>query len=67
MDSEGRVRLAPAATSLPDTDAPLVWCLARDGKGALYAAPATTAGSAWTTASSPAFDAANWRSTRGLR
>ena len=37
VDSEGRVRLAPATRGLPDTDAPFVWCLARDGKGALYA------------------------------
>jgi WD40 repeat protein len=37
VDSEGRVRLAPATRALPDTDAPFVWCLARDGKGTLYA------------------------------
>jgi sugar lactone lactonase YvrE len=37
VDSEGRVRLAPATRGLPDTDAPFVWCLARDNKGALYA------------------------------
>jgi len=37
VDSEGRVRLAPATRALPDTDAPYVWCLARDGKGRLYA------------------------------
>jgi len=37
VDSEGRVRLAPATRAMPDTDAPYVWCLARDGKGALYA------------------------------
>jgi WD40 repeat protein len=37
VDSEGRVRLAPAMRAMPDTDAPYVWCLARDGKGRLYA------------------------------
>jgi sugar lactone lactonase YvrE len=37
VDSEGRVRLAPAARALPDTDAPYVWGLARDDKGGLYA------------------------------
>jgi len=37
VDSEGRVRLAPVTRGLPDTDAPFVWCLARDGKGAIYA------------------------------
>ena len=37
VDSEGRVRLAPAARLLHDPEAPYVWCLARDPKGALYA------------------------------
>jgi sugar lactone lactonase YvrE len=37
VDSEGRVRLAPAARLLHDPEAPHVWCLARDGKGRLYA------------------------------
>jgi hypothetical protein len=37
VDSEGRVRLAPATRAMPDTDAPYVWCLARDDKGRLYA------------------------------
>ena len=37
VDSEGRVRLAPATRALPDTDAPFVWCLVRDAKGTLYA------------------------------
>jgi sugar lactone lactonase YvrE len=37
VDSEGRVRLAPATRALADTEAPYVWTLARDGKGTLYA------------------------------
>jgi sugar lactone lactonase YvrE len=37
VDSEGRVRLAPATRALADTEAPYVWVLARDGKGTLYA------------------------------
>lgn len=37
VDSEGRLRLAPASKLLHDTEAPFVWCLARDGKGTLYA------------------------------
>ena len=37
VDSEGRVRLAPATRTLPDTDAPYVWCLATGAKGTLYA------------------------------
>ncbi len=37
VDSEGRLRLAPASRLLHDTEAPFVWCLARDPKGALYA------------------------------
>jgi hypothetical protein len=37
VDSEGRVKLAPALKLLHDTEAPTVWCLARDAKGAVYA------------------------------
>jgi outer membrane protein assembly factor BamB len=37
VDSEGRVRLAPASKSLFETDTPHAWCLARDAKGVLYA------------------------------
>ena len=37
VDSEGRVRLAPAAKQLFSPETPYVWALARDGKGALYA------------------------------
>ncbi len=37
VDSEGRVRLSPAASVIHDPEAPYVWCLARDAKGALYA------------------------------
>jgi outer membrane protein assembly factor BamB len=37
VDSEGRVRLSPATTLIHDPEAPFVWCLARDPKGALYA------------------------------
>ncbi|MGE0454104.1 MAG: hypothetical protein AB7O37_17705 [Vicinamibacteria bacterium] len=37
VDSQGRLRLALAARSLPAADAPAVWSLARDAKGALYA------------------------------
>jgi WD40 repeat protein len=37
VDSEGRVRLAPASRLLYDTEAPAIWCLARDAKGAVYA------------------------------
>ncbi len=37
VDSEGRVRLAPAARVLYDPQAPNVWCLAQDTKGTLYA------------------------------
>src|SRR5688572_15626466 len=37
VDSEGRMRLAPATRALADTEAPYVWTLARDGKGTLYA------------------------------
>ena len=38
VDSEGRVRLAPASRSLHDPEAPTVWALARDAQGRLYAA-----------------------------
>jgi sugar lactone lactonase YvrE len=38
VDSEGRVRLAPAARALHDPEAPSVWSLARDAGGRLYAA-----------------------------
>ena len=37
VDSDGRVRLAPASRLLHDPEAPYVWCLARDAKGAVYA------------------------------
>lgn len=37
VDSEGRVRLSPAASVVHDPEAPYVWCLTRDAKGALYA------------------------------
>jgi sugar lactone lactonase YvrE len=37
VDSEGRVRLAPAAKLLHDPESPYVWCLARDDKGVVYA------------------------------
>jgi WD40 repeat protein len=37
IDSEGRVRLAPAARLLHDPEAPYVWCLARDPKGRVFA------------------------------
>lgn len=37
VDSQGRLRLALAARSLHEADAPAVWSLARDAKGALYA------------------------------
>jgi hypothetical protein len=36
VDSEGRVTLAPAAQLVHDTEAPVVWALAEDEKGALY-------------------------------
>jgi outer membrane protein assembly factor BamB len=37
VDSEGRVRLAPASKILHDPEAPYVWCLTRDDRGAIYA------------------------------
>ncbi|HEV7500157.1 MAG TPA: WD40 repeat domain-containing protein, partial [Vicinamibacteria bacterium] len=36
VDSEGRMRLAPATRVLQDPEAPYVWSLARDGDGRLY-------------------------------
>jgi WD40 repeat protein len=37
IDSEGRVRLAPAAKLLHDPESPYVWCVARDPKGRVFA------------------------------
>lgn len=37
VDSDGRVRLAPATKLLHDTQAPFVWCLAADAKGVVFA------------------------------
>src|SRR5918996_5335101 len=37
VDSEGRVRLAPATRALADPEAPYVWTLARDAQGTLFA------------------------------
>jgi hypothetical protein len=37
VDSEGRVRLAPALRTLHDPEAPYVWALAVDEKGTVYA------------------------------
>jgi outer membrane protein assembly factor BamB len=36
VDSEGRVRLAPATKALHDPEAPYIWSLARDGDGTVY-------------------------------
>ncbi len=36
VDSEGRVRLAPASRSLSDPEVPNLWCVAQDAKGTLY-------------------------------
>src|SRR5947207_15704647 len=36
IDSEGRVRLAPATHLVEDPEAPYVWSLARDAEGRLY-------------------------------
>jgi len=36
VDSEGRVRLAPATRVLHDPEVPNVWCVAADGRGTLY-------------------------------
>ena len=37
VDSNGRVRLAPAVKLLQETETPFVWCLATDGKGTVFA------------------------------
>jgi WD40 repeat protein len=37
VDSTGRLSLAPAVTSGPDLGAPVVWALAADGQGVIYA------------------------------
>jgi WD40 repeat protein len=37
VDSEGRVRLAPATHQVHDFESPYVWSLVRDGKGVAYA------------------------------
>ena len=37
VDSEGRVRLAPASERLYDPESPYVWSLARNNKGVLFA------------------------------
>lgn len=37
VDSEGRLRLAPAARLLGDPESPVVWAVTRDSKGVLYA------------------------------
>ena len=37
VDSEGRVRLAPAVKTLHDPEAPSVWALARDAQGRVFA------------------------------
>ncbi len=37
VDSEGRVRLAPASRALHDPEVPNLWCVATDAKGTLYA------------------------------
>ena len=37
VDSNGRVRLAPAVKVLQETETPFVWCLATDGKGTVFA------------------------------
>src|SRR5262245_12940369 len=36
IDSEGRVRLAPAARLVNDPEAPYVWAIARDPKGRVF-------------------------------
>jgi hypothetical protein len=36
VDDKGRLQLAPAQSLLYDTEAPDVWCLVRDPKGAVY-------------------------------
>ncbi len=37
IDSEGRVRLAPASRALHDPEVPNLWCVATDAKGTLFA------------------------------
>ena len=37
VDSQGRARLGLASSVVQDPESPYVWCLAWDGKGALYA------------------------------
>jgi sugar lactone lactonase YvrE len=37
VDSEGRVRLAPASKVVHDPETPYVWCLTQDAKGNLFA------------------------------
>jgi PQQ-like domain len=37
VDSEGRVRLAPASRPLHDPEVPNLWCVAQDTKGTVYA------------------------------
>jgi sugar lactone lactonase YvrE len=37
VDSEGRVRLAPAQKAMQNPETPFVWALARDAKGVLFA------------------------------
>jgi sugar lactone lactonase YvrE len=37
VDSDGRVRLAPAARPVHDPEVPNLWCAAQDAKGTLYA------------------------------
>jgi outer membrane protein assembly factor BamB len=37
VDSEGRVRLAPAARPLHDPEVPNLWCAAEDSRGTVYA------------------------------
>ena len=37
VDSDGRLRLAPESRMLHDTEAPFLWCLARDPAGNVYA------------------------------
>ncbi|HET7290851.1 MAG TPA: PQQ-binding-like beta-propeller repeat protein [Vicinamibacteria bacterium] len=37
VDSEGQLRLAPLSKMIYDTEAPFLWCLARDGHGNVYA------------------------------
>ncbi len=37
VDSDGHVHLAPSSRVAHDPETPYVWCLARDGKGAVYA------------------------------